>query len=191
MKAPNNLFVISGAAGSGKTPIIRELVALGFTGVDEAARQVLAQQRAVGGDGVSEKNPRFFCDLMLARAISDVERMSGAQTPVFFDRGIPDQIGYAELFGLDASMAESAATLHRYNDIVFILPGWREIYVNDSERTMTFEAAEAFGERVRAIYERLGYTLIVVPRGPVNTRARFIVETLHLEVGTHESDPTG
>jgi len=191
LNATNNLFVITGAPGSGKTPIIRELVALGFKGVDEPARQVLAQQRAIGGDGVSERNPRLFCDLMLSRAIADVERMSGAETPVFFDRGIPDQIGYVGLFGLDASMAESAATVHRYNDIVFALPSWPEIYVTDSERTMAFEAAEAFGERVRDIYERLDYTLVVVPCGPVRTRARFIVETLHLGVDAHEADPAG
>jgi predicted ATPase len=88
-------------------------------------------------------------------------------------------------------MAESAATVHRYNDIVFALPSWREIYVTDSERTMAFEAAEAFGERVRHIYERLDYTLVVVPRGPVRARARFIVETLHLGVDAHEADPAG
>jgi predicted ATPase len=191
MNATDNLFVITGAPGSGKTPIIRELVALGFKGVDEAARQVLAQQRAIGGEGVSERNPRLFCDLMLSRAISDVVRMRGADAPVFFDRGIPDQIGYAELFGLDTSMAERAAAAHRYNAIVFILPSWREIYVNDSERTMTFEAAEAFGECVRGIYERLDYRLVVVPPGPVATRARFILETLHLEVEVHEVDPAG
>ena len=81
MNTTTNLFVITGAPGSGKTPIIQELVALGFKGVDEAARRVLAEQRAIGGEGVSEKNSRLFCDLMLSRAITDVERMSGAETP--------------------------------------------------------------------------------------------------------------
>ena len=124
MNSTNNLFVITGAPGSGKTPIVRELIALGFTGVDEPAREVLAQQRAIGGGRLHDRDPRLFCDLMLSRAIADFDRMGGARTPVFFDRGIPDQIGYAELFGLDASMAESAAAEHRYNDVVFALPSW-------------------------------------------------------------------
>ena len=115
---------------------------------------------------------------MLSRAIADFDRMGGAQTPIFFDRGIPDQIGYAELFGLDTSMAESAAAARRYNDIVFTLPSWPEIYVNDTERTMTFDSARAFGERVRNIYENLGYTVVSVPPDAVGARARFIVETL-------------
>ena len=151
MNSTKNLFVITGAPGSGKTPIVRELMALGFKGVDEPAREVLAQQRAIGGRGVYDSDRRLFCDLMLSRAIADFDRMGGAQTLVFFDRGIPDQIGYAELFGLDTSMAESAAAVHRYNDVVFALPSWPEIYVTDSERTMTFESAQAFGERVRNV----------------------------------------
>jgi predicted ATPase len=182
VSATKTLFVITGAPGSGKTALVRELVALGFKGIDEPAREVLAQQRTVGGDGVPERDPRLFCDLMLSRAIADLERMRGAQTPVFFDRGIPDQIGYAELFGFDASMAQRAAAVHRYNDVVFALPSWPEIYVTDRERTMSFEAAEAFGERVREIYEHLDYTLVVVPHDTLRARARFVVETLSLGV---------
>ena len=95
-----NLLVITGPPGSGKTPIVRELVASGFTGVAEPAREVIAEQRAIGGDGVYDKNPRLFLYLMLSRAVADFRRMSGAPGPVFFDRGIPDLIGYADLFGL-------------------------------------------------------------------------------------------
>ncbi len=191
MNSTKNLFVITGAPGSGKTPIVRELMALGFKGVDEPAREVLAQQRAIGGGGVYDRDRRLFCDLMLSRAIADFDRMGGAQTPVFFDRGIPDQIGYAELFGLDTSMAESAAAGHRYNDVVFALPSWPEIYVTDSERTMTFESAQAFGERVRNVYEDLGYTVVVVPRDTIGARARFIVETVEVRANGHGVDAAG
>jgi predicted ATPase len=183
--------VITGAPGSGKTPIVRELIALGFSGVNEPAREVLAEQRATGGSSVHDTDPRLFCHLMLSRAIADFERTGGARTPVFFDRGIPDQIGYAELFGLDTSMAERAATAHRYNDVVFALPGWPGIYVTDSERTMTFESAQAFGERVRHIYEGLGYTVVAVPRDTVGGRARFIVETLRLRANGETVDTVG
>jgi predicted ATPase len=47
-----NRFVVTGAPGSGKTPILRELVRLGFLGVNEPAREILAEQRAIGGDGI-------------------------------------------------------------------------------------------------------------------------------------------
>ena len=191
MNSTKNLFVITGAPGTGKTPIVRELTALGFKGVDEPAREVLAQQRAIGGRGVYDRDRRLFCDLMLSRAIADFERMDGAQTPVFFDRGIPDLIGYAELFGRDTSIVESAAAVYRYNDVVFALPSWPEIYVTDSERPMTFEAARAFGERVRNAYEDLGYTVVVVPRDTIGARARFIVETVEVRANGHGVDAAG
>ena len=106
--------------------------------------------------------------------------MSGAPGPVFFDRGIPDLIGYFELFGLDASDAAAAAAEHRYHDLVFVLPSWPEIYVTDSERRMTFEAAAAFGDRVRRIYVELGYSVVDVPCNTIVARTRFILDTLGL-----------
>ena len=106
--------------------------------------------------------------------------MRGAPGPVFFDRGIPDLIGCAELFGLDAADAATAAAVHRYNDLVFMLPSWPEIYATDTERRMTFEAAKAFGERVRDIYVQLGYSVVDVPRDTIVARVRFILDTLGL-----------
>ena len=179
MSSAKHLVVITGAPGSGKTPIIRELVALGFTGVAEPAREVIAEQRAIGGDGVYDRDPRLFWRLMLSRAVADFERMNDADGPVFFDRGIPDLIGYARLFGLDASAATSAAT-YRYDEVVFVLPSWPDIYVTDSERKMTFESAEAFGEHVRDVYVELGYTVVAVPRDTVAVRSRFILDTLNV-----------
>jgi predicted ATPase len=175
-----NLLVITGPPGSGKTPIVRGLVALGFTGVAEPAREVIAEQRITGGDGIYDKNPQLFLNLMLSRAVADFRRLSGASGPVFFDRGIPDLIGYAELFGLDASDAANAATAHRYNDLVFALPSWPDIYVTDSERRMTCKAAAAFGERVRSIYDELGYSVVDVPCDAIAARVRFILDTLGL-----------
>jgi predicted ATPase len=172
--AVNKRFVITGAPGGGKTPVLKELVAMGFTGVPEPAREVLAEQRAAGGTGVPEKDPARFCDLMLARAVDDFERLQGMDGAVFFDRGIPDHIGYFRLFGLDASSAEEAATLRRYDDIVFVMPSWAEIYTTDEERKMTFEMAHRFGEVLRDVYAGLGYTLVEVPRDTPGARARFI-----------------
>jgi predicted ATPase len=171
-------FVITGPPGSGKTRILHELVACGFTGVAEPAREVIAEQRATGGEGIYDKNPRLFLELMLSRAVRDFARMSGGPGPVFFDRGIPDLIGYAQLFGLDLLQGTKAAAVHRYDDPIFVLPSWREIYTTDRDRRMTFDAAAAFGERVRGIYVELGYSVIDVPTDPVVARVRFILDTL-------------
>jgi predicted ATPase len=82
-----NTFILFGAPGSGKTPILRELMALGFKGVDEPARDVLAQQRAIGGGGLYDRDRRLFCDLMLSRAVADFDRMGGEEIERIFGGG--------------------------------------------------------------------------------------------------------
>src|SRR5262245_16259296 len=149
---------------------------LGFLGVNEPAREILAEQRATGGSGVYDKDPRLFCHLMLERAIADYERLADAGEPAFFDRGIPDMVGYAEIFGLDPSAALAASRRYRYDDVVFALPAWPEIYVTDGERKMTFESARAFGDRVREVYLDLGYRIVEVPYDSVAARARLICD---------------
>jgi predicted ATPase len=160
--------VITGAMGSGKSTLLVELCRLGFTGVPEPARIVLAEQRAAGGDGVPERSPQRFCNLMLERMKSDYDEHPSA----FYDRGIPDLVAYAHLFGLEPPRADD----RRYDDHVFVLPAWREIYATDDERTMTFEMAEAFGEDVRHIYEGLGYETVDVPKETPGARASFIID---------------
>ena len=160
-------IVITGAMGSGKSTLIAELRKRGFTVVPEPARIVLAEQRAAGGDGVPERSPRRFCELMLERMKSDYDEHPSA----FYDRGIPDLVGYAHLFRLEPPRVDD----HRYDGRVFVLPAWREIYATDDERKMTFERAEAFGEDVRRIYEGLGYEIVEVPRDTPAARARFII----------------
>src|SRR6185369_11565126 len=113
----------TGAMGSGKSTLLVELRKYGFVVVPEPARIVLAEQRAAGGHGVPERNPQRFCELMLERMKRDYDEHPRA----FYDRGIPDLVGYAHLFGLEPPRVDD----HRYDDRVFVLPAWREIYVTD------------------------------------------------------------
>src|SRR5262245_47016085 len=166
----DNFFLLTGAFGSGKSTLLDHLRTLGFPGIDEPARPILAEQRSVDGDGVPERDARRFVELMLSRAIDDYRRMGVATAPVFFDRGIPDMLAYASLFGFDYPAGENAARKHRYASRVFFAPAWKQIYTCDDERTVSFEEASHFGDAVRAVYEQLGYDLIDLPLLPVAER---------------------
>jgi len=188
-KKRENYFILTGAMGAGKSTILKELRKLGLVCIDEPARQILAEQRAIGGDGVPEHDPKLFAELLLSRSIYQFKQMADRQGPVIYDRGIPDNISYAKLFNLDLKAYTKAADQYQYNKHVFFLPAWEEIYENDDERKMTFEQANQFGEDVKIRYKDLGYSVIVVPMsGPV-ARAEFIIQTIMKNTEMHDSSP--
>lgn len=171
-------IIITGAMGSGKSTVLKLLKAEGFIVIEEPARQILAEQRSIEDDGVPEQNPKLFTQLLLSRAIYQYKQMQNTHDTVIYDRGIPDNIAYAQLFKFNYLPAHHAAKLYRYDSSVFIFPAWKEIYTTDDERIMSFEAAKAFGDDVRKIYQKYGYNLIDVPCISPEGRLEFIKERI-------------
>jgi predicted ATPase len=176
----DRFFLLTGAFGSGKSTLLRHLQLRGIRGVVEPARPILAQQRCIQGNGLPEKDPRLFVELMFSRMLDTYQQSDALPGPILFDRGIPDILGYAALFGFDFPPGEHAANLCRYNPQVFIAPAWEQIYCTDDERTLPFSLARRFGNDVRAIYERFGYTLIDLPCVSVEERGDLILHHLGL-----------
>lgn len=174
----DSFYILTGAMGAGKSTVLAELEKQGINVVPEPARQILKEQRAIGGSGVYDKDAKLFCELMLSRAIGLYHHYLDADKPVVFDRGIADNIAYLELFGFDCQHASNAAKQFRYNTKVLVLPGWEAIYQTDDERTMSFEQAKAFGDQVSALYEALGYDIIEVPQCSPKARSEFILKQI-------------
>jgi len=174
----DRFFLLTGAFGSGKSTLLQHLQLRGIRVVVEPARPILAQQRNVQGNGLPERDPRLFVELMFSRMLDTYQQSEPLLGPILFDRGIPDILAYAALFGFEFPPGENAAHLYRYNPDVFIAPAWEQIYCTDDERTLPFSQAREFGNSVRAIYERFGYTLIDLPCVCVEERADFILRHL-------------
>lgn len=116
---------------------------------------------------------------MLSRAIADFERMSGEKAPVFFDRGIPDLVGYNTLIRAEIPRAmRDAAEKYRYNPDVFVFPPWREIYANDTERKQDFAEAVQTWQAAVDILPVFGYRVVDVPRASVDERVRFVLDRI-------------
>ena len=173
-----NFVVLTGAMGGGKSTILKTLFQMATVCVPEPARKILFEQRSIGASGVPEIDSGLFTMLMLSRSIHDYNEHEAGQMQVVFDRGIPDMIAYAELFGLDLRPYKNAAEQYRYNDTVFYFPPWEDIYSTDEERKMSFEAAKAFGVRTIQIYRDLGHTVIEMPFVSIDERVRFVLEKL-------------
>src|SRR4051812_18587158 len=108
-------IIITGAMGSGKSAVLQLLRMQGIQVVEEPARQILSEQRSIEDDGIPEKNPKLFTQLLLSRAIYQYKQMQNIDGTVIYDRGIPDNIAYARAFKLNYLPAEHAAKIYRYN----------------------------------------------------------------------------
>jgi predicted ATPase len=136
------LFVVTGGPGSGKTTLIDALAQVGCARSIEAGRGVIQDQVAVGGPALPWRDPQAFAELMLCWEMRSYHLAQEQAGPVFFDRGVPDVIGYLRMLGLPVPhhMEEAAATF-RYHGRVFIAPPWPDIFRQDSERKQSLEEA--------------------------------------------------
>jgi predicted ATPase len=168
-----NLFILTGAPGSGKTAILAQL-GNEFTCVDEPAREILAEQRATGGSGTWDRDASLFVHLLLQRSIEKHAMARGLAGTVIFDRGIPDCVVYAVRAGIDPTPSLEAVEVYRYQPHVLFLEPWSDIYETDEERIMSFDDTVSFSQTLRDVYERSGYTLVDVPRDSIDGRAAFV-----------------
>jgi predicted ATPase len=171
------LMILTGAPGTGKTAILNRLSAE-VSAVAEPAREILAEQRAVGGEGTPDRDAGLFVRLLLRRSIDTYEAALRSGSPTLFDRGIPDCVAYAVILGVDPTSAARAVDRYRYRDEVFSLEPWEEIYTTDEERTMSFDDTLLFHAALVETYDDAGYGLISVPKRPVSDRAAFVRDSI-------------
>ncbi|RQR47942.1 ATPase [Burkholderia sp. Bp9126] len=177
--AARRFFVVTGGPGSGKSTLIDALERAGFARSQEAGRGVIQDQMAVDGRALPWRDPAAFAELMLSWEMRSHRLARHARGPVFFDRGVPDVIGYLRLSGLAVpAHAEAAARRFRYHRRVFIAPPWPEIYTQDTERRQDFDEAVRTYEAMVDCYVSYGYRLVELPRANVKARVRFVLDAL-------------
>lgn len=167
-----DLVVLTGGPGAGKTTLITELVRRGHRARAESARRILKEQALFGGRANGQTDMVLFAETIMAwevRAWVDEQACAGL---VFFDRAVPE---VAAMLGLPPpEHFARAAERFRFARRVFIAPPWREIYVQDDERKQTWDEALATDAACRAAYAHFGYELVELPLADVATRADFV-----------------
>ncbi|KVC79725.1 ATPase [Burkholderia ubonensis] len=178
-EAARRFFVVTGGPGSGKSTLIDALERAGFARSQEAGRGVIRDQVAVDGPALPWRDRSAFAELMLGWEMRSHHLARQARGPVFFDRGVPDVIGYLRLSGLAVpAHAEAAARRFRYHRRVFIAPPWPDIYTQDAERRQDFAEAVRTCDAMVECYASYGYRLIELPRASVKARVRFVLDAL-------------
>jgi predicted ATPase len=170
---PARRIVIAGGPGSGKSTLIKALSESGEICYEEASRILIREQLAQGGRLVPWGDLTAFaqeCSERMRAQIAD----SAYRGTCFFDRGLPDLIGYLSRDGRSAPDGWRSAS-RAYACVVFFAPPWREIFLNDTERPQTFEEAQELGAHIRRAYLDCGFRLIELVKGSVADRRRQIL----------------
>jgi predicted ATPase len=181
---PSRLVAITGGPGSGKTSLIDYLGSLGYATVPEAALQIideLIRERGVSGQiEWRQAHPAEFVRLIMVRQATLEAACTVAEGQLgFCDRGRPDALAYAELFGLEV---DSEIRVH--------VDGQRYLWVFVLDTLSDFRTRPATGrtsDRARSLricdllheaYGSLGYTPTRVPELSIRDRARFVLSEL-------------
>jgi predicted ATPase len=179
MDATDRFFIITGGPGSGKSSLIEALQERGYSGTIGAGRGVIQDQVATGGSALPWGYRLLFAEMMLSWEVRSYHMARLASGTVFFDRGVPDVLGYLKLCDLTAPPHMlKAAEDFRYNRRVFIAPPWQDIFRQDRERKQDFDEAVRTCEALVETYAALNYTLVELPRVSIEERLRFILDDI-------------
>jgi predicted ATPase len=169
-------FVIAGGPGSGKSTLLKALALSGEICYEECSRVLIREQLACAGGLVPWGNLAAFAQECSERMRAQI---AGSSHPgrCFFDRGLPDLIGYLSHGGRAAPEAWRAVSA-AYASPVFLAPPWRDIFVNDAERPQTFAEAQELSVHIRRAYLDCGLQVIELVKGSVTERRQQILEYL-------------
>lgn len=175
-KKSDNLVVISGCSGGGKSTLLAELARRGYATIEEPGRRIVAAEMSARGTALPWIDMEAFARLAVSVSLKD-----RAQAPerdwVFFDRSLIDAASALHHVSGDGLLYQ-LKTEHRYNPLVFMTPPWPEIYVTDNERKHDLTVADAEYERLLRDYRALGYETIILAKSSTSERADTILQTI-------------
>lgn len=173
----NNRFVVTGGPGFGKTTLIKKLEEMGYVVFPEAARALIEEQKQCDDPIFPWKDRIGFDRELIKKMVLDYQRHKSNKL-AFYDRGIPDLIGWREYADLDSSDVKELVSVSPYEKLVFLTKPWQEIYESNEDRPYSFYEASTINEILEKCYLTLGYTVEYLPREDTETRVDFILKNI-------------
>jgi predicted ATPase len=170
-------FIVTGAPGSGKTAIIRQLELDGFSVVDEAATDVISAWQA---QGIEEawKDPSFIDAIAKLQRDRQTRASRQPDEVQFHDRSVVCTAALAAYLGYAispfvASELERIKKEAIYENRVFFIRNLGFVTATQARR-ISYEETVHFEEVHEETYRALGFELVPIERGSVAERVRVI-----------------
>jgi predicted ATPase len=178
---PLRHIVISGCSGGGKSTLIDELGLRGFCTIAEAGRIIVRRELELQGSEIPWVDPTRFANKLATLAIEQFDSTAQLSEPVFFDRCVVEPLVYCQTHGLELSHnIIKAAKRCRYDNPIFVVPPWKEIFVEDTERRHSFGEAMAEYEALIQAFLDFDYEMVVIPKMAIENRIDFILREVAL-----------
>ena len=176
----NNWYVVTGGPSTGKTTLLKELEALGYKTIPEAARTVIdkALEKGISLEALRSDEKRFQDDV--ARLKEEVEASHDKAVVTFFDRGMHDTAAYMRHYGFTIEEWLKALIGRSTYQKVFLLEPL-PMYENDYARTEDHDFTKKLHTLLHDAYAEFGMEPIHVPAVSPSDRVRFILNTIGTE----------
>lgn len=172
-------IVITGGPGSGKTSLIQHLEELGYLCLPEISREVTRRAQEDGIEQLFLEDPIQFSQLLLKGRVEQFHSANAFSGPyLFYDRGLPDVTAYLDYLRTSYDQQFTETCFQHQYDTVFLLPPWRDIYVQDNERYEPYAEAERIFHFLHEGYRGYKYNVHHVPVGSIDYRCSYILEKL-------------
>lgn len=166
-------YILTGAPGSGKTALLRQLEIDGYGVVEEAATDVIALEQA-HGVVTPWAEPGFLDRVVQLQRTRQLT--ATAHRVTFFDRSPVCTLALSRYAGTPAPavlQAEVDRSSELYEPTVFLVRN-QGFVEPTAARRISFEESLRFERIHEATYRERGFTLIEVPAGPLATRVAIL-----------------
>jgi len=174
-KLNENLILITGCSGGGKSTLLDALGDKGFAIVPEPGRRIIAEELAQQGTALPWENMKTFAQRAVATAKADLETARKHCSIVFFDRGLIDAAVALENSG-GQRISDTLGVCRHYGQRVFLAPPWKAIFSTDRERRHDFNTAVEEYLRIECTLDVLGYEITELPKVSVQERVGFVLD---------------
>ncbi|MCH2194820.1 AAA family ATPase [Kordia sp.] len=166
-------YIITGAPGTGKTTLLNALQQQGYCTFKEVSRRVIVSQQNINGTKTPWQDIIGFTELVSQQIVQELALP--LTSDAFVDRGLADTIAYLNLKNHPIpKKLQQFDYKNYYHTMVFLLPIWEEIYIIDSQRLQSFEEASKLQDLIIEVYQKLGFSIIMLPKASITERLKFI-----------------